>query len=281
MFFGFQGKNCRLAGSSSLVRRHCCISKSVQVTHHATSIGRGATRTAIRISRAAGDVGLLRGGFRDHLGFLVSHDWLLSEGISLILFLSETRRGNFSPKQTRFIRIMRRWRSNRRSPPPRQARSGGTESPCRPSAQRPSAPHGSAGSICLFRRRAESRRVPRSDRRMPRSAGSVICIVRTFSPTEDRRCRKNPFSLPFAWLFWRTSPHLSLYNGDYAVCKPILGKTKEKTARSGVRVIEPRISRQIFPAIPATAEPRRHGDEKCVKTTTGKTSVGGKRAFIS
>lgn len=37
------------------------------------------------------DVGLLRDRFRDHLGFLVSHDWLLPKGIFLIV-LSETYR---------------------------------------------------------------------------------------------------------------------------------------------------------------------------------------------
>ena len=37
-----------------------------------------------RLRRAAGDIGLLRGGFRDHLGVLVSHDRVLSEGASFV-----------------------------------------------------------------------------------------------------------------------------------------------------------------------------------------------------
>ncbi len=62
--------------------------------------------------------------------FLVSHLRLLSEGIFLILFLSETRRGDLSPNQTRIIRIIRHWQSRRGSRSPRSARSGGKAVPC-------------------------------------------------------------------------------------------------------------------------------------------------------
>ena len=56
------------------------VTELVQRAGHAGRVAAGAGRPNYRARRAAGDVGLLRGRFRDHLGFLVSHLRLLSEG---------------------------------------------------------------------------------------------------------------------------------------------------------------------------------------------------------
>ena len=86
-------------------RRREDIGRLLQRTTHAFGVPAAAAFVVNRFRRATGDVGLLRDRFRDHLGFLVSHDRLLSEGISLIAAASAPRsrrglyfrRGNLFP----------------------------------------------------------------------------------------------------------------------------------------------------------------------------------------
>ena len=55
-------------------RRREDISRLLQRAAHAVGVTTTAGGKCRRFLRAAGDVGLLRDRFRDHLGFLVSHD---------------------------------------------------------------------------------------------------------------------------------------------------------------------------------------------------------------